>query len=271
MQKEYVFDYYNKYCRSMEFAYSTIKKMYIPERVDELAELRCYPKDGVQHQMLKDFNIGSCNIIDTTVLGEDAQKLGLITDNGYFLLNNRFIVDIRDMKNNLIALVGYYPDFKKYITTPSQFFAKELCFFNIAEAYIRSWEKFDGTVFLVEGMFDALSLKAIGLPVIGTMGVTVDTPKDNLLRFFKKVVGIPDNDKAGRRCLNRYDKKYGWKLDEKDIFIRLKGKLHTEFGDLPIKDVDNMVTVLGAKNTYNILMNYAESKEDVVLDFSTLM
>lgn len=270
MQREYVFEYYGKYSRSFEAVYSVIKKHYSTDSADELAKMRCYPAGGIQYQMLKDYNIGRCNIMDSTMLGSEAEELGLVTENGYFLLNNRFIVDIRDIRNNLIALVGYYPDYKKYITTPSKFFAKELCFFNIAEAYVLSWEKFDGMVFLVEGIFDTLSLKAVGLPVIGTMGVTVDTPKDNLLKFFRKVVAIPDNDKAGRRCLDRYDSKYGWKITEKDKFIRMKGRLHTEFGDLAIKDVDTMLTVFGANNTYNMLMDCAEGNEDRVLDFGSL-
>ena len=73
---------------------------------------------------------------------------------------NRFIIPVDDIAGHTVALIGYYPDYKKYITTPSPFFSKECMFFNFRQAYDLSIQEFGGLVFLVEGIFDCLSLRA---------------------------------------------------------------------------------------------------------------
>lgn len=251
--------------QSFEEAYSTIKGYCNPEHdVEELCKLRGYLDEDYKEFFLKE-GIGCCSIYDTTLLGEDRHRLGLVSENDFFLLESRYIIPVRDINGGIVALVGWFPDYKKYITTPSMFFAKEHLFYNIDEAYRLSWEKYDGKVFLVEGMFDAMSLRVLGLPVIGTMGVTVGEPKSEQLKLFKKVIAIPDGDKAGKRALNRYDKKYGWKVPLNTTFIKIKeGELQTEYGSLHIKDIDNIVSYYEHDSVRDLLLEIAESNEESV-------
>ena len=190
MQKSEVFPYYRRCCDELEKAYERCKSKFDIASVDTLCDIRGYLKDSTQYNFLKSNMICSCDFDDVIELGDMRQELGLVSNKDNFLLAERFIVPITDISGRLSALVGYYPDYKKYITTPSPFFSKEEMFFNFHDAYQLSWKEFGGFVILVEGIFDCLSLKAIGLPVIATMGATVSKTKGELLKFFKKVLNF---------------------------------------------------------------------------------
>lgn len=256
-----VFPTYREYTQKLENAYKYIKTLFGENDVNDVCTLRGYISPE-QKALLESMEIGTCTIDDVTVLGEDRAYLGLTAvdknNTERFLLDGRYIVPIRDIAGNLVALVGWYPDYKKYITTPSLFFSKNDLFFNIDHAYRLSWEKYNGVVFLVEGIFDALSLRAIGLPAIATMGVTVENPKSQLLKLFKKVVAIPDNDKAGNQAKQRGTKK-SWDVPFNTTFLTIKGKCVTPYGELKVKDVDNLVSYF--EDVKDILLSYAESKD----------
>ena len=174
-------------------------------------------------------------------------------------MNGRYIIPVEDLVGNLVALIGYFPDQKKYITTPSPYFSKLCQFFNYKHAYELSWKEFDGFVILVEGIFDCLSLRSLGLPVIATMGSTVSKEKGLLLRNFKKVLCIPDDDKTGRKALNRYSSS-GWKVPSNATFLRLHGGIY-EFANgesLKCKDMDNFVSWYEANDVRDILLSFKE-------------
>lgn len=265
MLKREVLKVYKEYMQEFDEAYSVIKSYYdIDKNIEELCKLRGYLDDDYR-EFFKKEEIGCCSLYDVALLGENRHRLGLVSENEYFLLDSRYIIPIKDITGGIVALVGWYPDVKKYITTPSMFFAKEHLFYNIDEAYRLSWEKFDGKVFLVEGMFDAISLRVLGLPVIGTMGVTVGLPKSEQLKLFKKVIAIPDGDKAGKRALNRYDKKYGWQVPLNTTFVKIKeGELQTEYGTLHVKDIDNIVSYYEHDSVRDMLLEIADSNEESV-------
>lgn len=137
-------------------------------------------------------------------------------------------------------------------------------FFNFRQAYDLSIREFGGLVFLVEGIFDCLSLRAIGLPAIATMGATVSQVKCELLKFFKKVIAIPDNDSTGRRALNRYDKRYGWKVPYNTTMIKFEGGFLNIGNDhLKVKDIDNFVSWFDVDDVRDILLSFRDSKEDI--------
>lgn len=271
MKKSEVFPYYRKCVSEYEKVYDYIKTQFnVQESVEELCKLRGYPLVGEQRDLLEQLKICSCTVNDKTNLGDMAEELGLVTKTERFLLDDRFIISVRDISGNLVTLIGYYPDNKKYITVPSPFFSKDILFFNLDHAFKLSFEKFDGLVFLVEGIFDCLSLRAIGLPAIATMGSTVSREKREILKLFSKVIYIPDNDSVGRRALNRRDSSYGWAVPENATGLKLSGVVDfnekgasSEESIIKIKDIDNLIAWFDAESVCEILLSYKDSKKEV--------
>ena len=271
MLQKNVFPYYRACIKDMEDIYNDIKANFInvEQSVRELVTMRGYVLGGEQHQLLQEMQICSCHIDTYEAWGNKGRELGLYGSSsvGEFLLNDRYIIPVRDIAGGLIALIGYFPDYKKYITTPSPFFAKDTLFFNLDHAYPLSYKEFGGTVFVVEGIFDCLSLRAIGLPAIATMGSDVSPVKKEILKIFRKVVYIPDSDRVGRRALNRYEKR-GWNVPDTATAIKLKGSVtfgSAENGETPvvkpIKDMDDLVSWFDADSVREALLESAKSKE----------
>lgn len=271
MRKADVFPYYRKYVSEYEKAYSHIKTLFdVDSSVEELCKLRGYPLQGEQRDLLTELQICSCVLDNKLYLGEMAEDFGLVTKTERFLLDDRFIIPVRDANGSLITLIGYYPDNKKYITAPGLFFSKDVLFFNIDHALKLSFEKFDGLVFLVEGIFDCLSLRSIGLPALATMGSTVSREKRAILELFNKVIYIPDNDAVGRRALNRRDKSYGWAVPNSATGLRLSGVVDfnqngesSEESILKIKDMDNFIAWFDADSVREILLSYKDSTREI--------
>lgn len=263
MRQVDVFPYYKTCVKELQTQYEFMQSLFDDNYVDELCTLRGYV-GAEQKSLIKELNIGYCDIEDTELLGNMRTELGLVSSKDNFLLSNRFIIPIKDINNNLVALIGYYPDYKKYITTPSPFFSKNVMFYNYRQAYDLSMKEYNGLVFLVEGIFDCISLRSLGLPCIATMGATVSEIKCELLKFFKKVIAIPDNDTAGRRALNRYDKRYGWKVPYNTTMIKFEGGyLNLGNNCLKVKDMDNFVSWFDADDVREILLSYRDSKSDI--------
>lgn len=257
-----VFPYYRQCVKELEAVYRNIRSRYSEDDVKVLCELRGYP-DKAHRDLLEEMNIGTCQIDSGEELGFMRRELGLVSDKDNFLLNGRYIVPIYDHGGNLCALVGYYPDQKRYVTTPSPFFSKECLFFNFAQAYELSWREYNGFVILVEGIFDCLSLRSVGLPAIATMGSSVSEIKGEYLKLFRKVLGIPDDDRTGRRAFSRFDKNY-WHVPYGSTMLRFIGG-EVEIGDekLHCKDMDNFVTWFDEDDVRDILLGYADSREAV--------
>lgn len=271
LQRE-VFPEYRKMCEFNNKFYAELKGLFnLDMDIQELCEIRGYLPDGEQALLLDELSIGSCEILDKELLSDEARKYGYLNTSGYFLLDNRYIIPVRDINGDIVTLIGYFPDIRKYITVPTPFFSKDTVFFNIDDAYIRSWEDYDGVVVLVEGIFDCLSLRSIGLPAIATMGSDVSFTKREILKIFKKVLYIPDNDSVGRRALNRYDKQHGWKVPNNAVGIRLSGSV--DFNDegeydeskiLRVKDTDNLVSWFDMDSVRESILQFANSREEIV-------
>lgn len=265
MLQNEVFPNYRKYVDEMNRAYAFIKSQFSENGVEELCKLRGYVS-GSQIALLHEMEIGAAEISGD--LFEDYDPaLNFVTKNGNFLLSGRYIIPVYGVNGDLISLIGYYPDDRKYITLPTPFFAKECMFFNFNQAYELSWSDFKGYVILVEGIFDCLSLRSTGLPCIATMGSSVSKIKGELLKLFDKVLAIPDDDETGRKALNQYSR-YGWKVPYNTTFMRFHGGTF-QCGEqtLHCKDMDNFVSWYDEKDVFDILMSYADCKEDIV-DFS---
>ena len=246
MRQNEVFPSYRKDIEEMNRLYAYLKSNFADNYVSELCSIRGYVSDennpSSQENLIREMQLGYCEIEDLEELRTFPESFGLITKKENFLLNGRFLIPVYDISGALVSLIGYYPDARKYITLATSFFSKEVMYLNFRQAYELSWSEYDGLVILVEGVFDCLSLRSIGLPAIATMGSTVSKTKGELLKLFKKVLAIPDDDKTGRKALNRYSK-FGWQVPDNTTFIKFTGGYEMFNGNcLHCKDMDNLVS-----------------------------
>ena len=262
IQQNQIFPTYEEHCKFLAEAYENIKTRFNETYVDELMQMRGYISDSMKN-LISEMQLGYCDFEPSELYelnNKDnlGKELGLITSKDNFLLANRFIIPVEDVAGNLVSLIGYYGDKKKYITIPAPFFSKEAMFFNFRQAYDLAWSKFDGMVIVVEGIFDCLSLRSIGLPCIATMGATVSGVKCELLKLFKKVVAIPDADSVGRKGL---DARTGWQLPSTATRICLKlSPIEIHGQKVKLKDIDDLVKIFDEEDIRNIILEAAKSR-----------
>lgn len=265
MRQNEVFPEYRKQSDLVQKIFKLYQNRYADDSIDTLCELRGYTSQNYK-DLFEEMKIGTGEISPVDL--EDFDKyeldqLGLVSQKGNIILNNRYIIPVDNIDGTLCTLIGYYPDVRKYITLPVPFFSKECMFFNFRQAYELSWSEFNGIVIVVEGIFDCLSLRSIGLPAIATMGADVSDVKCELLKLFRKVIGIPDDDAIGRKSLDRYSKK-GWKVPHNATMVKFVGG-HLDMGGtlLHCKDIDNFVAWYEPEDVREILLSFADSKEEI--------
>lgn len=183
--------------------------------------------------------LSDLSLLFPEVTDKQYQEWGLVNENGTFILGGRYVVAIRDITGKVAALVGWHPKggSRKYVTTPTIGFSRDASFFNL-DCFTFSWEKWNGAVYLVEGIFDTLSLRSLGLPAIGNQGLEMSPVKTQILARFGKVIAIPDNDNSGlsvNPLTNRFSgksRKFAWKIQNEHVFVVLPDG---------VKDVDDFV------------------------------
>lgn len=263
LQRE-VFPKYRQYCQELTEIYEIMKENFSPTSYEDLCRDRGYPlEESAQYDLFKAMNIGYFEADDFEVFKKYSEELGLFSKKGNFLLNGRYIIPVYDIAGNLVSLIGYYPDLKKYITLSTPFFSKMCLFFNFRQAYELSWKEYNGFLIVVEGIFDCLSLRALGLPCVATMGANVSKIKGEQLKLFRNVLGIPDDDTTGRKSLNRYSRT-GWKVPDNTVMLKFTGGF-IDFGGtyLHCKDMDNFATWFEADDVREILLSFRGSKEEI--------
>lgn len=204
---------------------------------EELCSLRLY-QDPKMVEVLKE--VGFIKLPDTVDLEPlkelpSYSLLGLEAKTGRCLLEGRFAFPVKDMLGNIIALIGWYPDEKKYITTPSKYFHRSSLFFGLDQ--LSTYGRQD-IVFVCEGIFDALSLRSLGYRAYATMGVELSRQKKMLYSVLgNKVVGVSDRDNVGN-SVRDYDRWGCWK------YLTWVGEFdmsEIEEENLKIKDIDDLV------------------------------
>lgn len=204
---------------------------------EELCSLRLY-QDPKMVEVLKE--VGFIKLPDTVDLSplkelSSYTLLGLEAKTGRCLLEGRFVFPVKDMLGNIIALIGWYPDEKKYITTPSKYFHRSSLFFGLDQ--LSTYGRQD-IVFVCEGIFDALSLRSLGYRAYATMGVELSRQKKMLYSVLgNKVVGVSDRDNVGN-SVRDYDRWGCWK------YLTWVGEFdmsEIEEKNLKIKDIDDLV------------------------------
>ena len=178
--------------------------------LSELCQMRGYTdtkmfahladKKVFQMPNLSDIQILMGNRLDAPTL----RHLGLVDDAGNYFLEGRYAIPLRNYTGTPLALVCWYPDKRKYITTGTLGFTNTVTFFN-ADTYKQAFRFPDGRsrVFVVEGIFDALSISSLGYCAFGNQGLPLSAIKKEMLTRFDDVYFIPDNDRPGRMS-NKY-------------------------------------------------------------------
>lgn len=263
LQRE-VFPKYREYSRMLQEIYRYMKQTFAADSVETLCQMRGYPiGESSQHVFFEQSPCGYFETADTSVFKGYPEELGLFSKQGEFLLNGRYIIPVTSVNGDLVSLIGYYADYKRYITLSTPFFSKAAMFFKFNEAYKKSWEEHDGVVFLVEGIFDCLSLWSIGLPCIATMGSSVSAIKGDLLKLFRKVIAIPDDDETGHKALDRYSRQ-GWKVPSNTVMVKFHcGDVEIGGVSLHCKDIDNLVTWFDEDFVKECLLSFVNSREEI--------
>lgn len=227
-----------------------IKVFSTDEVISEVMSLRKYTTSPYSEAMEKTLRevgvfkldyVSDIEIVEPEITMEQLKLYGLVDRNGNYLLQGRYAIPIRDINGLVTAVVGWYPDVKKYVTTPTYGFSKDGQFFNI-ECYAKSFDgdypkykdestgeilESRGLVYLVEGIFDTLSLRSLGFPALGNMGLDMSMAKTEILTRFGKVIAIPDNDNAGRgtnKYLNGFsgkNKNMSWLIKNENVVVQL--------------------------------------------------
>lgn len=183
----------------------------------------------------------------------------LFQDNGFFLLAGRFVVPVILPDDSIVALVGWKPAQRgtstmKYVTASIPGFKKPFTLFGIETAIpklfqpssvnrgsllsksrsildtpLSELERTDTPLFLVEGIFDQLSLNALGYAAVALQGRTCSREQRTQLdRLSSRVLAIPDRDSP------QVYKQNLWNLREgQDSYIT--------WSDLHVKDIDSLL------------------------------
>ena len=235
--------------------YKQLSSAYCDEStISSLMEMRGYDSQEM-YETLKEIGVIKMSYLSDISLVTDTtkftmfNKFGLIDKNGNYLLADRYVVPIRDIVGDVTALVGWYPDTRKYVTTPTWGFSKDSQFFNIETA--KNFEP-NSSVYLVEGIFDTLALRSIGLFALGNMGLGLSPIKKEILTRFGHVYAIPDADKAGKGVLpyTSTSSQFKWNISNATfVELKLQG----------VKDTDDLVKFFDCKEDLtNLSTNYIE-------------
>lgn len=122
------------------------------------------------------------------------------------------LIPIQDLSQNIVGVVGWDINHKaraedgekglEMYRTSNKFVMNKSHYFLTDTKLIES--TFDKSViFVVDGVFDSISLNSIGIPAISLLGSNTSTTLYYFLRWYSYVYVIPDNDIAGFNLLKR--------------------------------------------------------------------
>lgn len=172
---------------------------------------------------------------------------------GYeFRLKGMYIFPVKNMLGNVIALIGWYPG-KKYITTPSKFFNKASLFYGMEQISKTGLNK---PYFLVEGIFDSLSIRALNFNAIAQMGIKSSRVKKINYGLFSKLIAIPDNDSEGRDVISNDE----WSIPYNGSYVQI---INTHKG-IKLKDVDDLCAMFGEDELSEVFADAILCKDKLI-------
>lgn len=150
-------------------------------------------------------------------------KYGVYNDNEICYYYKKLVIPIRGYDNDIKSLCGYTngndlttDDFIKYQYSPKSIWSKGNYNF-MSEGEFRKAIR-DGYVFIVDGIFDKITLSVLGYNAMSFMGSNLTDINVALLNLINKKIVLPDNDLAG----NKLYKSCKYKL--KNVYKFKQGK-----------------------------------------------
>lgn len=244
---------YEEYCKK----FKSIEKFLLARSknrdttIKEICALRGYYPERMSG-ILKQagfFYVEELSELDLKKLKSVGKDFGLFSKEGNFILSGRYIFPVRDMLGNTISLIGWYPDEKKYITTPSKLFSKACLFYGMEQLGKTGLGR---QYWLVEGIFDCLTLRSLGFNCVAQMGIDSSRYKQVMYSLFGMLVAAPDNDPEGRAVLG-YDK---WSIPS-------NGKYFRWLGDTS-KDIDKLCNSYEYDDIKDLLLEVVNEKGRVI-------
>lgn len=244
---------YKDYCKRFNSVWRYLQSVSKPTEkvVSEICTLRGYDM-GRMYSVLRRQGFSFVDDMDKfEKLRTAGDDLALFSKEGNFLLSGRYIFPVYDMLGNVVALIGWYPDEKKYVTTPSKLFSKSGMFFGMEQLGSTGIGK---PYVLVEGIFDSLSVRSLGFNCVAQMGISSSRYKEVLYSLFKSILAIPDNDKQGVDVVVN-DK---WKLPVNGKYMRWKSNYY-------LKDIDALCNAYSEEDMIDLLKEVQNQKDRVVV------
>lgn len=255
ISRKELFRYYDEF----KDVFNLITEKSNPNCIENLCNDRGYNIDEM-YPVLKEVGLAFIDEDNDDAIREIrkfSRNLGLYGRESVYIAG-RYIIPIRDLMGNIIAMVGWYDDYKRYITTPSMLFSKRLCFFGMENINRRD------EIILVEGIFDAISVRTMGYRCLATMGIDVSREKAELLRSVaRRVVSIPDNDSQGRRVVIN-DK---WKVGN-NTYLQWSGKYSIDEIDYNIKDIDLMLKIYEKSSVKEMIDDTLQQRHRKVVKYN---
>ena len=256
-------EYYEEYVKVSKLVWDWLVSKSNPNEqvVNNICTLRKYEDPEMVEELQKIGFVFIPETVDVSILKDPKfSKLGLFTQTGRFLLTNRYMFPVKDMLGNILAFIGWYPDEKRYITTPSELFMKDCLFFGLDQLSNTGINK---KYILVEGIFDSISVRSIGYNCIAQMGSSTSPQKEVLYGLFSRLLGIPDADKTGREVVSK-DK---WRLPANSSYVvwyQNREKIIKVGQEKGVKDIDDLIKLYGADYARELIDDAMQDRERVV-------
>lgn len=251
LSREEYLDYYKRYRLAWNYLKSCSRDRMTVHR--EICTLREYDMDRMLPILQKaDFLFLDMDKVDLRKVRSFGEDLALFNAEGYFLLKDRYIFPVKDMLGNIITIIGWYPDDKKYVTCPSKLFSKDCLFYGMEQLGESGLGR---RYYLVEGIFDSLSVRSLGINCIAMMGIDSSRYKEVVYTLFKQIVAVPDSDERGRDVLVN-DK---WKIPRNGRYFRWKTNSSNK-----IKDIDKLVNRYDATDVRELLLDVFSENQRIV-------
>lgn len=250
-------EYYNDYCNRFNAVWKWIQGKSVDKNIviSEICEKRNYEKERMSG-ILDELGFSRLpEDVDKTLLArKEFHDLGLFKE-AKFLLENRYIFPVKDMLGNVIALIGWYPDEKKYITTPSALFSKSGMFFGMEQLGKTGVNR---SYFLTEGIFDTLSLRSLGFNAVAQMGIDSSQQKEVLYGLFRRIVAVPDGDAEGKKVVSMD----AWHIPVGSSYLRWYGSVPGRKKGL--KDIDDFCNYYDGDTMVSLLSEALDDKDRII-------
>lgn len=246
-------DEYKAYCQKFNMVYKFMHQhsSHREQVVKEICTLRGYTDKNMRNTLLK---AGFIYIKDTSCLEKlkepQFNDLALFKEDK-FRLESRYIFPVRDMIGNVIALIGWLPtnEKTKYLTTPSKFFSKKSLFYGLEQlGHVGIGKNF----FLVEGIFDSLSLRNLGFNALACMGIASSREKIALYSLFRRLIAISDKDIQGSKVVQND----AWSLPTNGSYLTWSG--------ISAKDIDTLTILIEKEDLKEVLTDVWKERSRVI-------